>query len=58
MDLNKLSPVLTAMMDRVEKIAEQHGLESVRLPRGGHLSFVLDPVCVAREVIHFSEGIN
>jgi len=33
-------------------------VKCVRLPRGGHLSFVLDPVRVAREVIHFSEGIR
>lgn len=30
----------------------------VRLPRGGHLSFVLDPVSAAREVIHFSEELG
>jgi pimeloyl-ACP methyl ester carboxylesterase len=30
---------------------------TVRLRRGGHLSFVLDPVCVANEVIRFSKNL-
>jgi pimeloyl-ACP methyl ester carboxylesterase len=30
----------------------------VKLPRGGHLSFVVDPVRVAREVINFSEELE
>jgi pimeloyl-ACP methyl ester carboxylesterase len=30
----------------------------VKLPRGGHLSFVVDPVRVAREVINFSEELD
>jgi len=59
-------PVLTMAADRDLFVSEGNLKElcrhlpdvtSIRLPRGGHLAFVLEPQCVADEVIRFSENV-